>query len=565
MITRTEPPSGFQPALRLDAVTDTMDQKEMFQSFLARDLSPSEQAELPRLVHAVSGHTLLLKLTALQMEASHVSLNNAVDRFTTLGITGIGSEEVQVSSPLGTKTSDLRTVLADLFDASRLCASDRALLQTASLLPDLPLSFASFQKLMGIRDYTAVNRLIHGGWLNRTGDAVTMHPFLRESFRSRPFDAEAAEQVRVLLRTLTTHLGPLSRQIQEATAETQKAEQFARFVERILSEQTRWQEDSVFLTFSASLLLRMLPEESKELSKKSDALLNNPALRSAKLRLDLYDARITAYLAEERFSEAEQDLKISRNLIRPYNSPSLTGRFYDTLSAYFDERLGGHYDALTRDEKKLYRNFLKANGEAIRALAKSPDPDDRYLYIEALLSHVNRMARTERHGGATLRKLLEEAERKLKELRPHPAKLFGHLEMTRFWYYAYFQGEERAAFAHLKLAEGYYRNRMKTPMEEIRLLLIPKSDTLLYFGHVDASEAVLKKAIALCDTKGDCTVYLQCKLELLSYGLDCALERNDVSAAKRLLDTIDDFFPEYLEYDVVNPVQEELRLYIQSL
>lgn len=153
--------------------------------------------ELLKLIRTVAGHTLAVSLMAKIMDESwgDITPQNILDAF---------RKGLQNAESLPTVTSDkdqsykqnqIYIHLQSLFDVAMLGELDRLVLQNALLIPDDGLDQDLFLRCLSNRHAPVAQSLIKRGMIQENRGLLTLHPVVREVFRSnlRPTEENCAK------------------------------------------------------------------------------------------------------------------------------------------------------------------------------------------------------------------------------------------------------------------------------------------------------------------------------------------------------------------------------------
>ncbi len=149
-------------------------------------LMDEEKQKIEKLFDAVDGHTMFIDLFAKNLQASGLSVSEAVSRFEKNGLSEISKAKIR-SMKDGTKTDTIEGYFRTLFDMSNLSYDAKRALSCLALLGDIHIDKRFLCKLSD-SNIDALNlELINRGWVRYVSelDEVAAHTIVMKTARDR--------------------------------------------------------------------------------------------------------------------------------------------------------------------------------------------------------------------------------------------------------------------------------------------------------------------------------------------------------------------------------------------
>lgn len=157
------------------------EQEDLVRLFL--EYCPINDGEMPavlEIIDYVDGHTLTVELIARQTKAGFSTPTQMLAKLKEYGLSGSGKEKIHsAKDDLYGKNTAIDHISA-VFDIANLDEPERYVLVNMALMPPDGVRGELFRDWCELEDFDAVNTLITGGWLDRDGNLIKMHPVIGE-------------------------------------------------------------------------------------------------------------------------------------------------------------------------------------------------------------------------------------------------------------------------------------------------------------------------------------------------------------------------------------------------
>lgn len=157
------------------------EQEDLVRLFL--EYCPINDGEMPavlEIIDYVDGHTLTVELIARQTKAGFSTPTQMLAKLKEYGLSGSGKEKIHsAKDDLYGKNTAIDHISA-VFDIANLDEPERYILVNMALMPPDGVRGELFRDWCELEDFDAVNTLITGGWLDRDGNLIKMHPVIGE-------------------------------------------------------------------------------------------------------------------------------------------------------------------------------------------------------------------------------------------------------------------------------------------------------------------------------------------------------------------------------------------------
>ena len=171
--------------LEIEVFSERNSLVKLFENYCAVK-SDADLAAVHEIIDYVDGHTLTVELIAKQTKAGFSTPAKMLSKLKEHGIAQSGKEKVSSIKDNEQSRATAFDHVAVLFDIANLSEQEKYVLANMSLMPPGGIKAALFtdwcelKDETGENDFTAVNGLVNGGWLDRTDDTIEMHPVVAE-------------------------------------------------------------------------------------------------------------------------------------------------------------------------------------------------------------------------------------------------------------------------------------------------------------------------------------------------------------------------------------------------
>ena len=144
---------------------------------------PVNDGEMPvvsEIIDYVDGHTLTVELIARQTKAGFTTPTQMLAKLKERGLFGSGKEKVNSTKDNLHGKKNAFDHISAVFDIANLNEQERYILVNMALMPLSGVRGELFRDWCELEDFDAVNTLIEGGWLDRDGNLLKMHPVIGE-------------------------------------------------------------------------------------------------------------------------------------------------------------------------------------------------------------------------------------------------------------------------------------------------------------------------------------------------------------------------------------------------
>ena len=536
LITRSMDLADAYAQLRAGPIKDQADLHALFAAYLRERPTAQQETDIDQIITLVHGHTLALELTARQIAASHLSLEQAVERIRSRGIFALGKEKLHHVRDHHTLSESAEEIISELFDLARLDEQSMVILSVRAWFDLRQIDIHQFVQLLGLSSLDRINALESQGWLSCDADALMIHPLIAQIVKKQPISAAMRDAALSVMRTLH---GQMRKEVDAVRREGLPAGRgesalltlSEAFLRGCAQEKTLW--DSDMCRHLRLVCAAHIPREREEdILRYALPLVDAHEGLSAEELLQL--CSMCAEIDEERreFEQAAQVIRKLRQPLLAQRDHHLYAQYCFIISGYLDQLLDGHYLPRDEQDRKLLKRMNEADDQAIRHMRKSRRKESRTLLCAYLQARAAVLIRSEPHRKLRIRKLLKEMSAILDEGDQEPW-LHAACALTLAWYHTYVDEDLERTLSCLKKAWQAEQKVCSNDLDLIDDVLRPSANILLEWDEIDACVQLLQDGIQRCERHPGVVPYLRKKLELYGYLLDvCQLSEDQCGAAR---------------------------------
>ena len=536
LITRSMDLADAYAQLRVGPIKDQADLHALFTAYLRERPTAQQETDIDQIVTLVHGHTLALELTARQIAASHLSLEQAAERIRSHGIFALGKEKLHHVRDHHTLSESAEEIIRELFDLARLDEQSMVILSVRAWFDLRQIDIHQFAQLLGLSSLDRVNALESQGWLSCDADALMIHPLIAQIVKKQPISAAMRDAAFSVMRTLH---GQMRKEVDAVRREGLPAGRgesalltlSEAFLRGCAQEKTLW--DSDMCRHLRLVCAAHIPREREEdILRYALPLVDAHEGLSAEELLQL--CSMCTEIDEERreFEQAAQVIRKLRQPLLAQRDHHLYAQYCFIISGYLDQLLDGHYLPRDEQDRKLLKRMNEADDQAIRHMRKSRRKESRTLLCAYLQARAAVLIRSEPHRKLRIRKLLKEMSAILNEGDQEPW-LHAACALTLAWYHTYVDEDLERTLSCLKKAWQAEQKVCSNDLDLIDDVLRPSANILLEWDEIDACVQLLQDGIQRCERHPGVVPYLRKKLELYGYLLDvCQLNEDQCGAAR---------------------------------
>lgn len=626
LVSRRAPAGTAAQELRLEAMADLDALRRLFEANLGRRLADHEQEDFARILQGVDRHTLALGLIARQIAGSHLTIADAAALMETHGFAALAAEKIDYEKDSLQIRDTLAHIIEALFSANDLSENRKQLLKIASLLGDRGMDIRRFQEILQLASKDDINELIRDGWLMLSGDILSMHSVIREAVRRwawTPIRLRRAEQFLSWLHLAIRReaiRNNCPKKWRERGADSRKEEQdFRKEMQDFRKDKQDFREDEqdspedgpadlnwlAFLLTQAEDILRQcrrepalssnviyqdlrwavllyMPtyREDYILSETGDILAetgNFYAKQSSRellrcehesrnpvVLLRIYARAALIHADHRRFDEAQMLLEQAGKTAKKVRQAAVYAAYYDLLSAYYDIRLNGFYDAESSEDEHLLDRMLEAIDKTLHYARRDRDWDVMHLYEKNLLAKAVLWLRSGRGSEREIRDLIGRARKLIRDNTFPYAEVRFHYYLVCAWYRALAQNQEEMAERYIRAAWELADIIIPTDLQKIEEVIIPCANILFELGSHKKSMMWLGFGIRLCRGHANTDSYARVRQELCDHYWEVGMDGFESEACQELLKHIEADNEAILDPENRVKIPEEIRLHLQN-
>lgn len=612
-ISRKEPASGDYPVLPIKAISKQADLRKLFESSLKKAISEADIPFVYNIITKVAGHTLTVELIAKQIASSYLTIAEASALVDKYGFSEIASEKVVFSKDNIQHTETIRGVITALFEADRLSEKLKSILKTMSLIGDNGVDVRRFCSIIETDNADNVNSLIRDGWVQLSGADISLHPVIKETIHCWAWSDEAKRYAEMLLKYLFRELkteghnedypqklteiieynnkqfqmhpklgewferitdksGVIGETLRERYARSdreptdrEKVAELIALAEGVLDNSKR--EPFLLETYIYPDLLYLTIQNMPRYREDfiltcSEELILNPKSRNGFALMKLYGYIIEIYLERKAFETAAEKLREAEQTAKQFGSSYVYALYYDMLSDYYDNLLGGAYDAFEPEEKQFLQRLTNSIDKTISCSRKTSNPAGKQLLAKNLLAKATIKIRSSPSKKKQIDRLLDEA-RKIVSAETQPyAEVRGIYYLVCAWYFTLVEPSLKAAEEFMTKAKEIFTKTSPTDLDEIDCITIPCADMYCLWECYAHSAKLLMAAIEICEKNEPVVPYIRKKAELYGCLLDVCTEWGKCDLCKAIIGEIDAMNDKYRSLGIHNEISEDLKKYI---
>ena len=524
LLTRTAPPSGYYPVIRVHALQDPDQLLCLFETHLQSRLSQEQYPEFFQLAESVQGHTLIMELIARQIHCAHLTISKALQLVSECGFCKISEQSIGYIKDDQLSTQPMTKIILSLFDLSHCPADQQQLMQLVCLSSPSGILIHDASILLGSDPLTQLDPLQNQGWIQIRNSLIRMHPVIEEAMIIHLQSIDCNDLLRCAVQILIEqllfdqHKSTLIPFLKESPFPEEKdhgLQDASTLICSLLSQSHRIPSLDLRNDLAELLYTFLLPvslDREDGILQGCDQLFTLSRKARPFALMKLYDLQVAALCQKQELSAIPAILKKIRSpLFMP--SSAVKSVYYDMMGTYYDTLLNGDYFNPEKEMLKLFRKLLGSCSKAAYYTRISRYPGYQKDLIRFLLSQANLLIRHNPEKTDQIHSVLDEACTLIKD---HPDPLeYCSLCSTLAWYYDLSDDEEDRIHAIMKQALVYAEEQEIDSLDIIDTLLIPYADLLLYRDHPEESEKILSGAIALCDEQEEILPYQRRKKQLM--------------------------------------------------
>lgn len=158
------------------------------------------------IIRKVNYHTLVVELISKQINASHLSIEEASILIDSYGFTTFGSERVRYSKDYKIQQDSIKNIVMNLFDISDISKEKKKILRVLVLFNDYGIELKLFKEISGIENFDIINILCDEGWININNKNIVIHPVIREAVSSFTWDVESKNFILKIFNYLSVNM-----------------------------------------------------------------------------------------------------------------------------------------------------------------------------------------------------------------------------------------------------------------------------------------------------------------------------------------------------------------------
>lgn len=613
-ISRKEPVSGDYLVLPITAISKQTDLQLLFESNLKNAIRQADILYMNNIIAKVAGHTLTVELIAKQIAGSYLTIAQASALVDKYGFSEIASERVVFSKDNIEHTETIRGIITALFEAECLTEKMKSILKTMSLIGNNGIDVRLLCSIIETESTDDVNSLIRDGWIQLSGTDISLHPVIKETIHCLEWSDEAKRYAEMLLKYLfcelktegrkegyphklteiiecnnkqmkkhpqlekrfekiTDKTGVIGETLCEryahsdnrASTDREKAAGLVSLAEEVLDSSKRepFLLDTDIYSDLLYLTIQNMPRYREEfILARSEELILNPKSRNGFALMKLYDCIIEIYLERGDFETAAEKLLKAGHTAKQFGSNYIYALYYDMLSGYYDNLLGGAYDAVDTEEKLILKKLNDAIDKTISYSRKTRNNYGQTLLAKNLLAKATILIRNPQGKKLQIDRTLSEAQRIVLTEEAPCSEVRGIYYSVCAWYFTLIEPSLENTEKCMAKAREIFTKTAPTDLDEIDCISIPCADMYCLWECYARSAKLLMEAIEICEKNEPVVPYIRKKLELFGYLLDVCYEWGKYDLCRAVIGEIDAMNDKYCSLGIHKEISEELRLYI---
>lgn len=612
-ISRKEPASGDYPVLPITAISEKSDLRRLFENNLKKAIPQADIPFVDNIISRVAGHTLTVELTAKQIAGSYLTIAEASALVDKYGFSEIASEKVVFSKDNIQHTETIRGVITALFEADRLSEKLKSILKTMSLIGDNGVDVRRFCSIIKIDNADNVNSLIRDGWIQLSGKDISLHPVIKETIHCWAWSDEAKRYAEMLLKYLFRELKAEGRKedypqklteiIEHNNKQFHNRPKLGEWIERITDktgvigetlreryarsdrEPTDREKVAGLIALAEGVLdnskrepflletdiypdllylaIQNMPRYREDyILTRSEELILNPKSRNGFALMKLYGYIIEIYLERKAFETAAEKLREAEQTAKQFGSSYVYALYYDMLSDYYDNLLGGAYDAVEPEEKYILQKMTSAVDKTISCSRRTSNPEGKTLLAKNLLAKATILIRNSPDKKKQIDRLIDEA-RKIVSAETQPyAEVRGIYYLVCAWYFTLVEPSLKAAEEFMTKSKEIFTKTALTDLDEIDCITIPCADMYCLWECYAHSAKLLMEAVEICEKNEPVVPYIRKEAELYCCLLDVCAGWGKFDLCKAIIGEIDAMNDKYRSLGIHKEISEDLKKYI---
>ena len=485
----------------------------------------------------------------------------------------------------------------------------KSTLKTMSLIGDRGIDVRLFCSIIETDNADNVNSLIRDGWILLSVKEISLHPVIRETVHCWEWSDEAKRYAEMLLKYLFRELKTeghkedypqrLAEIIERSNKQLQKHPKLGEWFERITDKNgvigetlrerysrsdngapTDREKVAELVSLAEGVLdnskrepflletdiypdllyltIQNMPRFREEfILDRAEELINSPKSRNGFALMKLYGYIVEIYLERRDFGLAAEKLREAEQTAKQFGSNYVYALYYDMLSDYYDNLLGGAYDAVEPEEQEILQNLKNAIDKTISYSRRTRNPEGKTLLAKNLLVKATILIRNSPSKKKQIDRLLDDARKiVLAETQPF-AEVRGIYYSVCAWYFTLVEPSLESAEKFMVKAREIFAKISPTDLDEIDCITIPCADIYCLWKRYAQSAKLLMEAIEICEKSEPVVPYIRKKLELYGYLLDVCAEWEKPDLCKAIIGEIDAMNDKYRSLGIHKEISEK--------
>ncbi len=391
----------------------------------------------------------------------------------------------------------------------------RKLLKLLSFCDIRGISVRLFAELNKLESKEEINQLIRTGWISLHGDAISLHPLIREVVINAEWKEPEEQAVNCLVSAIQAKMESLS---EVQTVVNKGIQPYLEYAIGVLSYH------NIRAIIDAELYENLWCCVSANLQRDDESFILNCArnidadvIRSHRMLLRLWDISVRMLCEDRNYSEATEMLSYARTYLQSRNTDNNSWAFFygNIESEYYDCLL---YDPDLIDLQERYIDcLLESSDNALHYAFLSEDKDAAILRAEYAVDRTNFFIRLHGADRKKILSFLEQCEQLVSDLPKREPEIEISVHLAYMWFNTIYEEDYASAAAAWKQAKATGVEISYPDLEMIDAIIVPGAEMEVEFGHYEDSIALLDTGIEICEKHSDSIPYMRKKEELLDH------------------------------------------------
>lgn len=554
------------PTLSVKAIDNKTDLRLLFENSLGRHIPTNEQNYVDNIISQVSGHTLVLELIANQIASSYLDVRQAANLVSQLGFSEIAPEKVTYDKDNTAFHETIHNIITELFNAEKLSECKKSILKVLSLFDESGIDIHLFHEILEIKTKEDVNILIRDGWIENSGNSISLHPVIRETVHCWDWSENSEKYALLLMNFLIEELKKSDESNNRAIFNRKKVDLYLKLSESVLESCKRThllRRNDIFTELLYFTVINMPRYREDFILKQSEILIRRCKIRNDSA-MKVYGRMLAVYQERKDYNTSLKKLKEAENVARKSGNNYVYALYYELLSDFYDAVLDGAYDSEQSDAKYIFKKMTGAIDKTIR-YSKKVRLDGRKLLAKNLLAKATILMRNNSKNKKAANRLLNKArELVLSDNQPFSRNKFVYY-MVCAWYFTLVEPYFEKTIDCLENANEIYKKITTTQLDKIDDILIPSADIYRTWNQYSDSARLLSAAIEICNKNDTVVPYIRKKFDLYCCLLDVCFEWNKIDFCKTIITEIDDENARYKQLGIHKEISKEMRESIEKI